>query len=109
MTLHDIIREIAAEIPLKQGMTREVVWRFLDKVSAALVKDGRANLGTLGTFAVKVRKARTARNPRTKLPMLIPEKKVIKFRPGKGLKDRVNPPPPAPTQSDQPPAPSTPS
>ena len=27
MTLHEIIREIAAEVPLKQAMTREVVWR----------------------------------------------------------------------------------
>lgn len=39
-----------------------------------------------GTFEEKTQKARTGRNPQTGEALQIPEKKVVKFKPGKGLR-----------------------
>jgi DNA-binding protein HU-beta len=42
-----------------------------------------------GTFSVVKRKARTGRNPQTGEEIKIKAKKVVRFKPGKGLSDKV--------------------
>ena len=49
-------------------------------------KDGRYTIGTLGTFAVVKRKARTGRNPQTGEPIKIRASKSLRFRPSSNLK-----------------------
>jgi len=49
----------------------------------------KAGLTGFGTFQVDDRKARVGRNPRTGAEIQIPACKVVKFRPGKLLKDAV--------------------
>jgi DNA-binding protein HU-beta len=46
-------------------------------------------LAGFGTFMVTERKAREGRNPQTGSPIKIPATKVVKFKPGKQLKDSV--------------------
>jgi DNA-binding protein HU-beta len=58
-------------------------------VSAALKSQGRLALAGFGTFMVTERKAREGRNPQTGSPIKIPATKVVKFKPGKQLKDSV--------------------
>ena len=52
-------------------------------------KEGKLTLTGFGTFQVEKRKARVGRNPRTGKEIKIPATKVVKFRPGKLLKDAV--------------------
>ena len=54
-----------------------------------VTKDGKLTLTGFGAFAVETRKARKGRNPRTGAEIQIPASKVVKFRPGKNLKDAV--------------------
>ncbi len=85
--------ELVAIIAEKAGMTKANAERslnaFLDAVEDTLVKDGKLMLTGFGTFGVETRKARKGRNPRTGQEINIPESKVVKFRPGKQLKDSV--------------------
>lgn len=85
--------ELVVKIADKAGMTKANAERalnaFLDSVEDTLVKDGKLMLTGFGTFSVEVRKARKGRNPRTGQEIEIPESKVVKFRPGKLLKDAV--------------------
>jgi DNA-binding protein HU-beta len=85
--------ELVAVIAEKAGLTKANAERslnaFLDAVEDTLVKDGKLMLTGFGTFAVETRKARKGRNPRTGQEINIPESKVVKFRPGKQLKDSV--------------------
>ena len=60
-----------------------------DAVEDVLVKEGKLTLTGFGTFQVEKRKARVGRNPRTGKEIKIPATKVVKFRPGKLLKDAV--------------------
>jgi DNA-binding protein HU-beta len=58
-------------------------------VEDTLVKEGKLTLTGFGTFAVEKRKERMGRNPRSGEAIKIPACKVVKFRPGKLLKEAV--------------------
>ena len=49
----------------------------------------KVTLVGFGTFQVFARKARRGRNPQTGESIQIPAKKAPKFKPGKGLRERV--------------------
>jgi len=52
-------------------------------------KDGKITLTGFGTFEKVLRKARTGRNPKTGEAIEIKAGNVVKFKPGKQLKDSV--------------------
>jgi DNA-binding protein HU-beta len=62
---------------------------YVDAVTKELKKGGRIGLVGFGTFSVAKRKAREGRNPQTGKAIKIPAKKVVKFKAGKELADKV--------------------
>ena len=62
----------------------------IDVISAELVKGGKVQVVGFGTFEVKSRPARKARNPRTGEEIEIGASKAPAFKAGKTLKDAVN-------------------
>ena len=58
-------------------------------VTKELKKSGKLVLVGFGTFSVVKRKAREGRNPQTGKAIKIPAKKVVKFKAGKTLADKV--------------------
>ncbi len=90
MTKADLIVKIADKAGLTKVNAERALNAFIDSVETTLAKDGKLTLTGFGTFEVKVRKERVGRNPRTKEEITIPESKVVKFRPGKVLKDSLN-------------------
>ena len=64
---------------------------FIDTIKKTLKKNDNVQLVGFGTFAVKERKARKGRNPQTGEEIKIPKQKTVSFRPGKTLKDMLNP------------------
>jgi integration host factor subunit alpha len=89
----DLVRAVARFTGLKQKMAAETVHRVFTEIEDALMQGDRVNLSSFGTFRVKTRAARLARNPRTGAAIPIPARKVVSFRPGKELKNRVDAPP----------------
>ena len=89
MTMHDLIRGVAQRLALTQLTVAEVVHMAFTQIQDALMEGERVTVGSFGTFRVNVRAARMARNPRTGAAIPIPDRKVVSFRPGKELKDRV--------------------
>ena len=67
----------------------ELVNEFLGTVEKSLVKGESIQFVGWGTFEVKERAARTGINPQTKEEIQIPAKKVVKFKVGKKLADKV--------------------
>jgi len=61
-------------------------------VSSSLSKGEKVQLIGFGTFDVKKRPARVARNPRTGAEIKIAASKAPAFKAGKALKDKVNTP-----------------
>ena len=89
MTKADLVEKIAAKAGLTKTAAEKTLNAFLDSVQDSLVAEGKITLTGFGTFAVESRQARTGRNPRTGDTIKIPASKVVKFRPGKTLKDTV--------------------
>ena len=67
----------------------DAVDTVFDHITSALTKGEEVSVAGFGTFAVKQRAAREARNPRTGEKVHVPATTVPKFRPGKGLKDAI--------------------
>ena len=89
MTKKDIVRTISDEVGLTQQQTKKIVQRTFDSIIDTLVRDGRIELRNFGVFEVKPRAARRARNPRTGDEVIVPEKHVVTFKPGKYMEARV--------------------
>lgn len=89
MTKADLVEKIAEKANLTKANAERALNAFLDSVEDVLVKEGKLTLTGFGTFVVETRQERQGRNPRTGAPLVIPAAKVVKFRPGKLLKDAV--------------------
>lgn len=86
--------ELAAVIAEKTDLTKEkanqVLNAILDSITGALDKDSVTLVG-FGTFEKRHRGARTGKNPQTGEPVKIKASNTVAFKPGKNLKDTVNP------------------
>ncbi len=91
MTKRDLVVRIADETDLTQNQVAAVVQKTLDYIADELAEAKTIELRNFGVFEVKVRKERKGRNPnKPKDEVIIPERAVVKFRPGKELKERVD-------------------
>ncbi len=89
MTKKDIIVKVADDTGMKQIDVKKVVQKTLDYVIASLARGETVELRNFGIFKVKSRKGRMGRNPRTGETVSIPEKKVVSFKVGLVMKERV--------------------
>ena len=92
MNKSELITAIAAKTELSRKDSEKALNAFVDAVSESLAKGDKIQLIGFGTFAVKERPARTARNPRTGEEIKIAASKAPAFKAGKALKDKVNTP-----------------
>lgn len=88
-TKKEIAREIAEALGISQTLAKEAVQKTLDAIVDGLVADGRIELRKFGVFEVKDRAEKKVRNPKTGVPMIVPAKKVVAFRPGTEMEERV--------------------
>ncbi|MFH1597187.1 MAG: HU family DNA-binding protein [Pseudomonadota bacterium] len=89
MTKAELIAQVAGEAQIRKVDAEKAINSTIRIISATLKKKGRLALAGFGTFAVAQRKAREGRNPQTGKPIKIPATKVVKFKPGKQLKELV--------------------
>jgi nucleoid DNA-binding protein len=90
MTKRDLVVLISEETGLVQQQVLDVVQRTLDHVCDALAEGRNVELRNFGVFEVKVRKARIGRNPnRPETDVPIPRRAVVKFKPGKEMREAV--------------------
>jgi nucleoid DNA-binding protein len=90
LTKRDLVIRISNETGLIQQQVLDVLQKTLDSIAEALAKGDKVELRNFGVFEVKVRKARIGRNPNapeTDVP--IPERSVVKFKPGKEMRADV--------------------
>jgi DNA-binding protein HU-beta len=90
MTKGDIVNHLAA----KTGTTKKVAAQFLDELVVLSYSEAKKDftIPGLGKLSVANRKKRTGRNPATGETMVIPAKKVLKFKVSKHAQDAVYPP-----------------
>jgi len=89
MTKVELIAQIAKKAKLTKAETDRVLSSFIEVATKTLKKDARLPLAGFGTFVVTKRKARKGRNPRTGESIKIKAGKVVRFRAGKALKEKL--------------------
>ena len=89
MTKADLVVKMAEMAGMSKADAEGALKAVLEAVEETLVTEGKLTLTGFGTFSMEERKARAGRNTRTGEEIAIPASNVVKFRPGKVLKDKV--------------------
>jgi DNA-binding protein HU-beta len=89
MNKTELIGAIASHAKLTKVDAKKALEGFVVATSKALKKGDRVALVGFGSFSLSKRAARTGRNPQTGKAIKIAAKKVVKFKAGKELSDKV--------------------
>ena len=90
MTKAELVEKAANDAKISKVAAAAALNSFMDGVTKTLKKKGgKVTLVGFGTFSKVRRKARKGRNPQTGEPIKIKASNVVKFSPGKKLKDAV--------------------
>lgn len=89
MTKAELIAVMAEGAAVTKATAAKALDGFTAAVTKELKKSGKLGLVGFGTFSVVKRKARSGRNPQTGKAIKIAAKRVVKFKAGKALADKV--------------------
>ncbi len=89
ITKKELVNRIADRTGQTKVVTKEIIQQFLDEVIRELGNGNRLEFREFGVFEIKSRAARRAQNPRTLEKVSVPAKKVVKFKVGRLMKQRV--------------------
>lgn len=91
MTKRHLVERIAGErADLTQVQVAHVVQRTLDLIVEALIEGKTIEFRNFGVFEVQQRKPRIGRNPnRPEETVQIPSRKVVKFKPGRIMRNKI--------------------
>ena len=91
MTRSDLVGQLAESFSqLTHRDTEFAVKTILDAMSDALARGHRIEIRGFGSFSINRRPPRMGRNPRSGEQVVIPEKRVPHFKPGKSLREAVD-------------------
>ena len=85
MNKTDFISAVAAKAGLTKVDAKKAVGAFIETVEGAVKKGDKVALLGFGSFTVVKKAARKGVNPKTKKPINIPARKVVKFKAGAAL------------------------
>jgi integration host factor subunit beta len=89
VTKKELITRISDRTTQTKVVVRDIVQMFLDEIIDELGRGNRLEFREFGVFEIKERAARRAQNPRTLEKVDVPAKRVVKFRVGRMMKERV--------------------
>src|SRR5271154_564497 len=89
ITKKELIDRISDVTDQRRVQVKRVVQQFLDEIVSELGKGNRLEFRDFGVFETKLRKARRAQNPKTLEPVEVPEKRTVKFKVGRLMKQRL--------------------
>ena len=90
ITKKELIDQIAENTRTKSLVLKQVVQCFLDEIVTELAKENRLEFRDFGVFEVRRQAARTAQNPKTLEQVHVPAKRIVKFKMGRLMKQKLN-------------------
>ena len=85
----EIVENISPLVKASKKNIHRIIDLFFEQIKAGLLGDKTIELRGLGTFEIRTRKGRKARNPKTGDSVVIGNHGVAHFRPGRELKQKV--------------------
>ena len=89
MTKADIVNEIAKSTGVEKVLVQTIVEAFMDNVRNSLIENNNVYLRGFGSFIIKKRAQKVARNISKNTTITIPEHKIPAFKPAKTFVAKV--------------------
>jgi integration host factor subunit beta len=89
VTKKELVARIAERTNQTKVVAKDIIQLFLDEIIRELGNGNRLEFREFGVFEIKERAARKAQNPRTLEKVSVPAKRVVKFKVGRLMKERV--------------------
>ena len=89
LTKAEIIEQIYPKVRVSKKNIHNILDLFFAEVKGGLLEDRIIELRGFGTFEIKTRKGRKARNPKTGKQVKVPKRFYPAFKPSKSLKDAL--------------------
>ncbi len=93
MNKNELVEEILdrSGLDFSRKKILDMINALVEVVGVELGKEkGKVKLVGFGSFKAEIQKKKKARNPRTGEEVIIPRRRVVKFLPGKKLKQELN-------------------
>lgn len=90
MTKAEIVNEIAKNTGVERVAVQKVVEQFMEAIKDSLVQDENVYLRGFGSFIVKKRAEKTARNISKNTTIIIPAHNIPAFKPAKSFVGKVS-------------------
>lgn len=90
ITRADVAETIYEEIGLSRKDSNDVLDMILDEMVQELSQGNDVKLSSFGTFALRSKKARAGRNPKTGVDAIISPRRVISFKPSQTMRKTIN-------------------
>ena len=90
ITKRELIDRIAESTQAKRALVKTTVQNVLDEIISELAKGNRLEFRDFGVFEPRYCAPRTAQNPKTLEQVHVPAKRVVKFRAGRLMKQKLN-------------------
>jgi len=89
MTKADLVNEISKNTGIEKQAVQKTIEAFMDSVRSSLAEGNNVYLRGFGSFIVKKRAKKTARNISKNTTIIIPEHYIPAFKPAKAFVNRV--------------------
>ena len=89
ITKKDLVDRIADKSATKRVVVKKIVQNFLDEIVTELGSGNRLEFRDFGVFEIRARAARVAQNPKTMEKVFVPQKRTVKFKIGRLMKQRL--------------------
>ena len=89
VTKKELVNRIAERTGQTKVVVKDIIQSFLDEIITELSHGNRLEFREFGVFEVRERAARRAQNPRTLEKVFVPAKRVVKFKVGRLMRERV--------------------
>ena len=89
LTKADIAEKLFEDLGLNKREAKEIVESFFEEIRSALEASEQVKLSGFGNFDLRDKRQRPGRNPKTGEEIPISARRVVTFRPGQKLKQRV--------------------
>lgn len=90
VTKRDLVQELSSRTGLTQQQVLDVIQGMLEEITRHLSEGDQVVMRNFGTFQLRRTKPRIGRNPaQPKKDVAIPERTVVRFKPGKELQTQV--------------------
>jgi integration host factor subunit beta len=90
MTKADLVEKVSSKIEINKKETENIIGIIFQSITESLSEGGKVEIRGFGSFRIRERNARTARNPKSGESVNVPAKKVPFFKAGKELREMVD-------------------